>query len=107
MSDDYSKMSKTELIDLVKSLESDLTETESINIELNNKIRELDLEIQEIEAKLTREQFAHEMTVEESEQFRSDLLDARLESYAINSNKKFWINSKGNRITIKHFNPPF
>ena len=107
MSDDYSKMNKTELIDLVKSLESDLTETESINIELNNKIRELDLEIQEIEAKLTREQFAHEMTVEESEQLRNDLLDARLESYAVSFNKKFWINSKGDKIRIKYINPPF
>ena len=104
---DYSKMNKTELIDLVKSLDNYLTETESINIELNNKIRELDLEIQEIEAKLTREQFAHEMTVEESEQLRSDLLDARLESYAVLQNKKFWINSRGDRISIKHFNPLF
>lgn len=107
MSDDYNKMKKSELIDLAKTLENELIELTSANISLNDTIRELDVQIEGLEARLTREQFAHEMTCEESEQFRKDLLDARLEHHAVGFNKRFWINSNGDKVRIKYFNPPF
>jgi hypothetical protein len=87
MSDDYSKLNKAELIAEVKTLEESLVAIEAENIE----------------ARLTREQFAHEMTVEESELLRKELLDERLESYAVRRNKKFWINSNSQRISIKYY----
>jgi septal ring factor EnvC (AmiA/AmiB activator) len=103
MSDDYSKLNKAELIAEVKTLEESLVAIEAENIELYVTIRELNENIDDLEARLTREQFAHEMTVEESELLRKELLDERLQSYAVKINKKFWINSHGQRIPIKYY----
>lgn len=103
MSDDYSKLNKAELIAEVKTLEESLVAIEAENIELYVTIRELNEKIDDLDARLTREQFAHEMTVEESELLRKELLDERLESYAVRRNKKFWINSHGQRIPIKYY----
>jgi septal ring factor EnvC (AmiA/AmiB activator) len=103
MSDDYSKLNKAELIAEVKTLEESLVAIEAENIELYVTVRELNENIDDLDARLTREQFAHEMTVEESELLRKELLDERLESYAVRRNKKFWINSNSQRISIKYY----
>lgn len=106
MSDDYSKLSKKELIELVVNLNNQSKEN---IIRISDQARDiftLEKEIELLESKLTREQFSHEMTVEECEELRNDLLDARLESYAERTKKKFYIGSRGNTVYVKT-NVPF
>jgi len=107
VSDDYTKMNKAELIELIKSLNEELDiEMHNIN-ELYALNREANNEIRLLKAKITREQFAHEMTCEEAESYRNELLDERLYASALRNKSPFYINHKGDEIHIKNNFPPF
>lgn len=103
---DYAKLNKTELIAEVKKIEESLEAADAENLALYATIRELNKQVDDLNARLSREQFSHEMTVEECEKLRNDLLDARLKSYAERTKKKFYIGSCGNTVYVKT-NVPF
>ena len=93
-------MNKGELIELIKSLNKECNELERNFLEYVALNREANNEIRILNAKITREQFAHEMTCEEAELYRNELLNERLYSYALRNKSPFYINHEGDEIRI-------
>lgn len=107
---DYEKVKKSnkaELINTIRCLEKELEDSHNTISQQEKIISDLWKEKNDLEARFRREQFSHKMTVAEVEEYRQQLLDERLHSDAERNNKKFYIDSLGNKIQVKRYSPPY
>jgi regulator of replication initiation timing len=101
------KMNKTQLIDTIKCLEINIKDLQKDLAEVEKNISSLYKEKKSLDARLRREQFSHEMTCAEAEEYRNQLLNERLHSDAERNHKEFYIDSSGKQIEVRRYSPPY